>query len=88
MIRHVFCSSVIVGYFQKLFDNLLSTLSFISHLCNWCVFFFLYNSYVVHFVIFYVFFKVHDGAFVWCFVHRVPPIFMEVLSYDVGCACT
>ena len=36
-IRHVFCLYVIIGLFQKSFDNVLSMSVLSSHLCSWCV---------------------------------------------------
>ena len=35
--RHIFCLFVIVGLFQKSFDNTLLISLLLSHLCDWCV---------------------------------------------------
>ena len=37
LIRHDFCLFVIVGFFQKSLDSTLYISSFLSHLCDWCV---------------------------------------------------
>ena len=35
--QYVFCLCVMIGLFQKSFDNALSISLLSSHLCNWCV---------------------------------------------------
>lgn len=68
-----------VGFVQKSFDNVLSMSSFSSQLCSWCVCFAIIINFLSFVMFKDVFSKVPDGAFVWCLLHGVPSIFLEVV---------
>lgn len=85
--RHVFCLSVMVRFSHNSFDNSLSTLEFLSHLCSSCILF--AKSLRLRFMSFLkmCFPLVSNGGFVWHFLHRVPPIFLKVVWVEFACAC-
>ena len=87
LMRHVFCLSVMVRFSHNSFDNSLSTLEFLSHLCSSCILF--AKSLRLRFMSFLkmCFPLVSNGGFVWHFLHRVPPIFLKVVWVEFACAC-